>query len=398
MGCRVLAVFGVVLGAGLMAQAPASDLGTITGVSGVAARPIQVVGDPALLPLAQRAFGLHGGFRLVGAGEATAVVRFTAAGEGVRVVVEAGRPARAVFSADFPGPQAAQPLERAADAAVQHLIGERGFFAGRLAFVARRGAAPEPEVYVGDVLFQQITQVTTTRSEVVSPALSPDGRQVVFTSYYRGFPEILGFDLATRQSRAIASYRGNNTGAAFSPTGDRLALILSPGGNAELFVSSPSGAGLRRLTNNRHLEADPSWSPDGTEIVYVSDSMGRPQLFVINAAGGQPRRLPTNISGYCAEPDWNPRDRDRIVFTIASGSQFKLAQWSFRSGTSEALPMAGAFDAVHPAWLADGRHVVYTERTARSRRLAVYDTVSRRRTGYLHSQTWGHCWQANPTR
>ena len=383
---------------GLGAQAPGSDLGQITGTTGIAARPIQVTGDAALVPVAQRAFGLHGGFRMVTGAEATALVRFTAAGSGVRVAVEAGRPAVAVFSVEFPGPESMQPLERAADAAVQHLTGSRGFFASRVAFVARRGSAPQPEVYVGNLLFQNITQITATRTEVVSPSLSPDGRLVAFTSYYRGFPEIVSFDLATRESRNVAAYRGNNTGATFSPTGDRLALILSPGGNAELFTSTATGSGLRRLTTSRSLEADPAWSPDGTEIVFVSDSLGRPQLFVINAGGGAIRRLPTNISGYCAEPTWNPRDRDQIVFTIATGTQFKLALWSFRRNASEALSMPGAFDAVHPAWLADGRHVVYTERTARARRLAVYDTVTRRRTGYLHSDGWGHCWQASPTQ
>lgn len=382
----------------LWAQTGTGDLGVISGQSGMAARPIMIAGDAALVPLAQRAFGLHGGFRLAPASEATAVIRLSAVGNGVRVVVETGRPPQPTFSVQFPGPDSAQPLERGADAAVQHLLGKPGFFASRLAFVARRGGAATPDVYAGDLLFQRILQVSSTRAEVVSPTISPNGQDVVFTSYYRGFPEILGFNLANRSSRSIAAFKGNNSGATYSPTGDRLAMVLSPGGNAELFIGSPAGGGFRRLTTSRSLEADPSWSPDGTELTFVSDSLGRPQIFVMNAAGGGIRRLPTNISGYCAEPDWNPRDRNQIVFTIASGSQFKLALWSFTTNAAEPLSMPGAFDAVHPAWLADGRHVVYTERTARARRLAVYDTVTRRRTGYLHSDNWGMTWQASPTR
>jgi TolB protein len=89
-------------------------------------------------------------------------------------------------------------------------------------------------------------------------------------------------------------------------------------------------------------------------------------------------RVRTDISRNCSEPVWNPRDADQIAFTAAVGGEFEIALYSFKEGRSRIISK-GAGDAVHPVWLRDGRHLVYTERTPRYSRLMILDTVTGKR-------------------
>ena len=110
---------------------------------------------------------------------------------------------------------------------------------------------------------------------------------------------------------------------------------------------------MRRITKNNSLETSPSWSPDGKSIVYASDAPGRPQLFVASAVGGARRRLPTNISRYCAEPDWNPRNSSQITFTAAVNGGFQIALYDSKLQSSKIISnLKGS--AVEPTWLNDG--------------------------------------------
>jgi TolB protein len=152
-------------------------------------------------------------------------------------------------------------------------------------------------------------------------------------------------------------------------------------------VANQEGRNLRRLTRNRSLETSPSWSPDGQRLVYASDAPGRPQLYVLPAAGGTPRRLPTNVSRYCAEPDWNPVDAKQIAFTAAVSGGFQIALYDAEAGVAKVLTKApGA--AVEPTWLNDGRHLIFTQRLDGRTRLMLLDSRSGK-VSALHTRALG---------
>lgn len=354
-----------------------------------------------LAPLLKRAFSLHGGFSVVEPAKADFILRFEVVDTNtVRLDIQSGAPAVTQFSQEVRGESVQAAALKAADLAVSRTLGIPGFFGGKLAFVNERTG--KREIYTSDLLFQSVSQLTRDNSNSILPRWSPDGNRILYTGYYRsGFPDIFEIDLRTGRRTPFASYSGSNTGAAFSPDGRYVAMILSSPGNPELFVGDSSGRNPRRLTRNEHVEATPTWSPDSRRIIVVNDGLGGPQLFVIGMEGGPLQRVPTNISGYCAEPNWNPADANLLVFTAAMRGQYQLALYDFGTRQSRWLT-TGKDTHVEPVWLNDGRHVICTLRRPNANQLVLIDTVTGKRSA-LHAPGFGSTSQAafvypNPPR
>jgi TolB protein len=327
--------------------------------------------------LARRAFNAHGAYRLV-SGDAAYAFDFALVGPTqVRVGVTRGSAGLPVFSETVEGTSSRNALLRAADVAVVHTCKQgRGFFAGKLAFISDRGAGME--IITSDLFGGDAEVRPGVSKQILSPRWSPDGRQLIFTSFRNGFPDIYVLDLATRSVKLLVSVQGTNTGGRFSPEGGRIAMVLSGEGNSEIYVSNAQGRGISRLTHNPYVKAGPCWSPDGTRLVFTSEP--GPQLYVMAAAvGAAPQRIASGISRYCAEPDWCRWDPSKIAFTVAEGRGYQVAVYDFSTGRAETVSQA-PLDAIEPCWLADGRHLIYTAREANQRRLYILDTETKRAT------------------
>jgi TolB protein len=97
-----------------------------------------------------------------------------------------------------------------------------------------------------------------------------------------------------------------------------------------------------------------------------------PQLYVMSAAGGTPQRLNVGFS-YAAEPDWSRANPNKIACTVRVGGRYQIAVYDMATGTGKVVSKAD-FDGIEPAWLADGRHLVYTARDRSTSVLSILDT------------------------
>lgn len=369
----------LLLGSPLQGQGNEINIGRVdvsAGERGVV--PIFIVSDSQeVKQAAEVAFNSHGAYRVLRERNGAAFVFAfrPAGGNSVALEITSGS---GTFRQTVQGTSQRNALFRAADLAVLQTTRQPGFFAGRLAFIGERSGAKE--VFVGDLFMGEVMQVTNDRSQSVGPRWAPDGQRLLYTSYYQsGFPDIFQIDLVSRQRRPFIAMRGTNTGARFSPDGNRVAMVLSGEGNPEIYISNSAGRQIRRVTRTNAVQSSPSWSPDGTQLAFTSDRDGRPQIFVVAAAGGTMRRLPTNISGYCAEPDWNPRQANLIAFTAAVSGRFAVAVYDFNTRQSKFVTQ-GSGDSIEPVWTNDGRHLVYTARTGSSSTLMLLDTQTGKTT------------------
>ncbi len=331
--------------------------------------------DSETLGILKTAFNIHGRYRVVTSvqqasfiinvqpiGTSAATLKISSAREHVEQVRGASK-RNAVLNA--------------VDRAIYKTSGMRGFFGGKIAYVGETGRGME--IYYRDFLFGEGQRLTSHGVEAVRPRWSPDGNYIVYTSYLSGFPNIRRIDLRAQRSEVMVNFKGTNTSARYSPDGSRMAVVLTGPGNADVYVGSNLARGLKRVVNSDGLEATPCWSSDGRELVFASDRNGGLALYRGPAFGGQFSHISTQISRYCAEPDWNHVNSDLVAFTAAVGSQFQIAVYSFSQRKSEFLSNEPG-DAIQPCWLNDGRHMIYTWRNGSSERIVLFDTITKRRS------------------
>jgi TolB protein len=332
---------------------------------------------PELNTLANLAFDAHGQYRRVPSG-GSFTIKFAPAGANqVQVTITKG--GAVVLNQVVQGKSTRNALLRAADTAVTATSGLKGFFASRLAFISEYSG--KSEVFTGDLFFGEVRQITKDNAHAMTPRWSPDGGKILYTSFFKsGFPDIFLLDINSLQRTVFVSFKGTNSGARFSPNGAQVSMVLSGEGNPEIYVSNAQGRGIARRTRTSAVEASPAWSPDGSRLIFTSDAAGGPQLYTMSASGGSPQRVSTNISGYCAEPDWSAGDPNKIAFTTRIGRGFQIAVYDMSKRTPAKVVSKAPTDAVEPSWLADGRHLIYTERAANTRSIYILDTESGKRT------------------
>ncbi|MCW4456189.1 Tol-Pal system beta propeller repeat protein TolB [Flavobacterium sp. MXW15] len=212
-----------------------------------------------------------------------------------------------------------------ADAIYEKILGVRGAFWTRIAYVTAsgRGGAMRYALMVADSDGFNPQVIVRSAEPLLSPTWSPDGRKLAYVSFERGNSSIYIQDIATGARELVSSFRGINGAPAFSPDGGRLALSLSRSGNPEIYVMDLGSKQLTQLTNHFGIDTEPTWAPDGASIYFTSDRGGRPQIYQVPASGGSASRV-TFQGNYNATPSVS-FDGNKLAVAQGSGNTYKIA-------------------------------------------------------------------------
>jgi TolB protein len=362
----------------VLLNAAVTDLGKLSR-EGVVVRPIAIKAyDPQTQNLLERAFKLHGGIQLVDASKAAFVLDFKNAGANTTTLtILSGNPPQTLFMQTITNSDSKRRVLLAADLAIEKIMGAPGFFAGKIAFVGEK-KINKRDIYVSDLFFQRVENVTNEGVHAVSPNWSPDGKSILYTSYiHSGSADIYKIDMTARRRAPFAVYKGTNISPVYSHDGSRVAMMLSGGkGATNLYISDRTGRSPQRYSRTRFVETSPTWSPDGSKIVFASDALGNPQLFQIDVARkSAPQRLPIKGTRYSAEPAWNPVHANLIAYTFRSDNGFQIGLYDSATGQTRQVTK-GPHEAVEPSWLRDGRHLLFTERRGYNQKLSLVDSAT----------------------
>jgi TolB protein len=122
-----------------------------------------------------------------------------------------------------------------------------------------------------------------------TPAFSPDGKKVAFSSRRAGNADIWVIDLSSNALRCLTSSPADEWRPAWSPDGARIAFIASgKGKTAHIWVMRADGTDRKQLTFGNFLDYNPTWSPDGKKLAFDSDRSGNRDLWVVEV--GMPSR------------------------------------------------------------------------------------------------------------
>jgi TolB protein len=219
------------------------------------------------------------------------------------------------------------------------------------------------EIYLADYDGANPFRMTVNRSLNISPAWSPAGGLLAYTSYHSGgFPDIYVANLAQPGTGPTRPAQGtteiHNQMAAWSPDGTKLAFMSNRSGPNDIWIVNRDGTELQNLTNSRSRSVSiwaPTWSPDGTKLAFGSDRQGGKHLYIINVNGtGLDRVLiPSNDFD---RPTWS--SRNFIAFTMATGAGYDIAMYDFSTRQTRVLT-DGLGQNESPAVSPNGRHVAF---------------------------------------
>ncbi len=315
-----------------------------------------------------------GYFQIVSVSAAFEVVGRVSSKNGMRAevqLVQTTSPGRQLLGRVFSAPEHAvrRLAHRMTDALVMAATGRPGMASAKLAMVGNRTGSKE--LYVCDIDGKNLRQITNDRSIVVAPCWTPDGKNITYTSYKYGYPNVC----MTGRRQPLASYGGLNTSGVVSPAGHHMAVILSKDGNPELYIKDMSTGALQRLTSTRHgNEASPCWSPDGSRLAYVSDISGRPQIYVASLNGAPPQRVSRSASE-STNPDWGLNGR--LAYCSRQGGRYRIVVANLQERTVQVLPGDDA-DYEDPSWAPDGRHIVCSRMDGYRSAIYLLDTLEDR--------------------
>lgn len=339
--------------------------------------------SPQALNLAtviQHDLALSGQFKLIHAVPGSAVGLWRAAGadsvvkgqvtpiSGGRVAVHidlldavaAGKP---LLSRDFQVSDAElRPLAHfISDLVYQKLTGEKGIFSTRLAYVlvqqSPRGTRYTLEVADADGESPQSLLISS--EPIMSPAWSPDGRQIACVSFEKRRAQIFIVDLETGKRRLITSFPGINGAPAWSPDGRSLAVVLSHTGSPKIYMIDLHNGQMKQITFGAAIDTEPRFSPDGQSMLFTSGRGGSPQVYRLSLKSGEVTRLTFN-GNYNARASFTP-NQSQIVMLHRESKGFTIAAQDLIDGRLNILGGSGAVDEA-PSIAPNGRLVLYASK------------------------------------
>jgi len=246
------------------------------------------------------------------------------------------------------------------DLIYRQMIGVRGVFSTKLAYIVVQRSAGEAARYtleVADADGYNPKPLLTSNDPIMSPAWSPNGKQIAYVSFENKHSSIYVEDVATGSRRLISDFRGINGAPAWSPDGRKLALVLSKDGSPNIYMMNLATKQLTQATHDWSINTEPSWSRDGRYLIFTSNRSGGPQIYQKNLATGAITRL-TYDGNYNARASFTP-DGNHIVMLNQESKLFNIGILDLDTSTFRVLTNSSGTDNESPSIAPNGSMVLY---------------------------------------
>ncbi len=235
-----------------------------------------------------------------------------------------------------------------------------GLAGSRIYFVSDRSGASE--IWSMDYDGANIKQHTNYKNISITPAVSPDGTRLAFTTFVEGTPKIYIHSLET--GRRLTFYNQDaslNTTPDFTPDGRSILFASSITGTSQIYSADLDGRNLRRVSYSRSIDVDPVINPKtGSQIAFTSGRSGLPQVYLMDIDGANVRKLSLG-QGDAVQPSWDPKG-ENISFSWTRG--FEPGNYNvfiMNVATQNLVQLTyGAGRNENPVFSPSGTHIVFS--------------------------------------
>lgn len=246
-------------------------------------------------------------------------------------------------------------INRLADDIVLAVTGERGIMSSKILFIS--GGGRSRDVFMSSLDGSEMRRLTSYNRLVVSPALSPDGRYLAFTSYKEGSPHLYVVDVQRGKEVYVNREEGMKNGVTWVDS-KRIAYAHISGKYSTIYCDNVETKEHRVVLRKDGILTSPSLTKDGKKMIFVSDMYGSAQIFLKDMGNGEIRRL-SRSGSYNTSPVVSPKG-DLVAFVSKIGGSFEICVMKIDGSEQRALTNGGINDS--PRFSSCGRYIIYSSK------------------------------------
>jgi len=222
-------------------------------------------------------------------------------------------------------------------------------------------------LWIADTESEESYQITGGVGAQSTVAISPDGRQIVYSEQKRDL-DITTVSLIDGKSKKLIATDVFERMAAWSAKADKLGYVTDRNGPMEIWMRSGDGSDHPLVTQKdfpgspTRFFMNPVLSPDGKRAIFTRGSEeGTNRSWIMSLSGGAPERLNdwANYSEYAGT--WSPDGR-RFVELVFPGSNASLAIIKVGSRDKPVILRDDVYESL-PDWSPTGEWLTFQDKS-----------------------------------
>ncbi len=212
----------------------------------------------------------------------------------------------------------------ASDLIYEEIAGVAGIFSTRLAFVSSERLGPKERRFnlnIADADGQNVTTIYSSDATLMSPAWSPDYKNLAYVSYENNEPQIFIQVLSSGARNNLSETIGPANAPAWSDDNNQLSFVASSNDNSDIYVYRFDTQRVIRVTQSLAIDTEPTWMGNDA-LIFTSDRSGTPQLYQASLAEGNIIRLSFE-GNYNADADVS-YDSTKLAYISERGAGFSV--------------------------------------------------------------------------